>query len=54
MSEVNQAVPEFDWDTYENGVVDTRMSQEELINMYDKTLSTIVEKEVNHGYNYFK
>ena len=49
MSEVNQAVPEFDWDTYENGVVDTRMSQEELINMYDKTLSTIVEKEVIEG-----
>ncbi len=49
---VNANVPmeEFDWDSYEAGdVVGAGASKEELAEMYDKTLSTISEKEVIEG-----
>ena len=49
MSEVNQAVPEFDWDAFENGGVEANISKEDLTKKYDETLSTIVEKEVIEG-----
>ncbi|MBN2166261.1 MAG: 30S ribosomal protein S1 [Marinilabiliaceae bacterium] len=41
---------EFDWDAYETGdSVKTTSTKEELEQMYDKTLSTISEKEVIEG-----
>ncbi|MBR8535296.1 30S ribosomal protein S1 [Carboxylicivirga sediminis] len=49
---VNANVPteDFDWDSYEAGdVVGAGASKEELAEMYDKTLSTISEKEVIEG-----
>ncbi|WP_439183234.1 30S ribosomal protein S1 [Carboxylicivirga taeanensis] len=49
---VNANVPmeDFDWDSFEAGdVVGAGASKEELAEMYDKTLSTISEKEVIEG-----
>jgi len=44
------AVADFDWDSYENGsVVGVTSTKEELEQMYDKTLSTISEKECIEG-----
>lgn len=41
---------DFDWDSYEQGVVaGVTATKEELEQMYDKTLSTISEKEVLEG-----
>jgi small subunit ribosomal protein S1 len=48
----NSVVPnaDFDWDSYELGVVaGVTATKEELEQMYDKTLSTISEKEVLEG-----
>jgi len=47
---VNIPMEDFDWDSYEAGdVVGGGASKEELAEMYDKTLSTISEKEVIEG-----
>ena len=49
---VETADPDFDWDKYENGdlVKEAKGSEkEELEQLYDKTLSTISEKEVIEG-----
>ena len=46
----NVPMEDFDWDSYEAGdVVGAGASKEELAEMYDKTLSTISEKEVIEG-----
>ncbi|TAJ15694.1 30S ribosomal protein S1 [Marinilabiliaceae bacterium JC017] len=46
----NAADAEFDWDSYERGdAVSITGTKEELEQMYDKTLSTISEKEVIEG-----
>ncbi|WP_289055098.1 30S ribosomal protein S1 [Carboxylicivirga marina] len=46
----NVPMEDFDWDSYEAGdVVGGGASKEELAEMYDKTLSTISEKEVIEG-----
>lgn len=49
MSNELEGVQDFDWEALENGGVTTKVSREELTNMYDKTLSTIVEKDVIEG-----
>ena len=46
---VNSPAAEFDWDSYEKGVVFTDISKSDLEKMYDDTLSTIVEKDVLNG-----
>jgi small subunit ribosomal protein S1 len=44
------AIADFDWDSFESGViVGVTSTKEELEQMYDKTLSTISEKEVIDG-----
>ncbi len=46
----NASDDSFDWDTFEQGeVFGSKSSKEELEQMYDKTLSTISEKEVIEG-----
>ncbi len=47
---VNIPMEDFDWDSYEAGdVIGGGATKEELAEMYDKTLSTISEKEVIEG-----
>jgi len=46
---VNVPMEDFDWDSYEAGDVIGGASRDELAEMYDKTLSTISEKEVIEG-----
>lgn len=49
-SVANVPVEDFDWDSFEAGdVIGAGVSKEELAEMYDKTLSTISEKEVIEG-----
>ena len=50
MSEIQQGVENFDWDALENGgVVTTNAEKEKEIEQYDKTLSTLKEKDVVEG-----
>ena len=50
MSENQQGVENFDWDALENGgVVTTNAEKEKEIEQYDKTLSTLKEKDVVEG-----
>ncbi len=50
MSEIQQGVENFDWDALENGgVVTTDAEKEKEIEQYDKTLSTLKEKDVVEG-----
>lgn len=49
MSNFEQGVEGFDWEALENGGVAAGAAREELASKYDKTLSTIVEKEVIEG-----
>ncbi len=49
-TQANVPVEDFDWDSFEAGdAVGAGASREELAEMYDKTLSTISEKEVIEG-----
>ncbi|MBP5365895.1 MAG: 30S ribosomal protein S1 [Bacteroidales bacterium] len=49
MSNEVQGVQDFDWEALENGGIVAEGNREELTQKYDKTLSTIVEKEVIEG-----
>ncbi len=50
MSEIQQGVENFDWDALENGgVITTNAEKEKEIEQYDKTLSTLKEKDVVEG-----
>ncbi len=49
MSNEIQGVEGFDWDALENGGIAAEASREELANKYDKSLSTVVEKDVTEG-----
>lgn len=49
MSNVEQGVEDFDWEALENGGMAAEGNREDLTKEYDKTLSTIVEKEVIEG-----
>jgi len=50
MSEIQQGVENFDWDALENGgVVTTNAEKKKEIEQYDKTLSTLKEKDVVEG-----
>src|SRR5574344_978658 len=44
-----QGVTDFDWNAYENGVVNTAMSKEDLQKAYDKTLNQINTNDVVMG-----
>ncbi|MCQ2336691.1 MAG: 30S ribosomal protein S1 [Paludibacteraceae bacterium] len=44
-----QGVEDFDWNAYENGAVETSMSQEDQKQAYDKTLSQINTSDVVDG-----
>ncbi len=44
-----QGVEDFDWNAYENGAVETSMSQEDQKQAYDKTLSQINTSDVVEG-----
>ena len=50
MSElVNSPIADFDWDSYENGQVETGKTREELVKTYDESLNTIKDKDVIEG-----
>ncbi len=50
MSELtNSPIADFDWDSYENGQVESGKTREELIKTYDESLNTVKDKEVIEG-----
>ncbi len=50
MSELtNSPIADFDWDSYEHGVVETGKTREELVKTYDESLNTVKDKEVIEG-----
>ncbi len=50
MSELNNSpIADFDWDSYENGQIETGKTRDELIKTYDESLNTIKDKEVIEG-----
>ena len=46
---VNSPIADFDWDSYENGQVETGKTREELVKTYDESLNTIKDKDVIEG-----
>ena len=50
MSELtNSPIADFDWDSYENGQIESGKTREELIKTYDESLNTVKDKEVIEG-----
>ncbi len=50
MSELtNSPIADFDWDSYEHGVVESGKTREELVKTYDESLNTVKDKEVIEG-----
>ncbi len=50
MSELtNSPIADFDWESYEHGVVETGKTREELVKTYDESLNTVKDKEVIEG-----